>query len=362
MSMKRLGNIDALRGFCALLVVLQHLSLPSWLLGGSLWRSHPHFYLDTGRVGVAAFFLISGYVIPFSVSREDKPVTRFWISRFFRLWPLYWLSIALALWTGASLAPLTFKTVASNVTMLQRFVGIPDILGVFWTLQIELIFYFIITIMIVAGVVGRRDYFRKMFYVMVMTSLVLSVARGYSHVKLPVALPMAMTLMFLAGYIRHCKLVSASFPRIEIIVYLITLIPVCLMGYGAGVDVHDDPYRWMLAYSLGLFLFLAFESVADAPQFFVFLGSISYSIYLLHEVVIKALQTILGDGRHLLVGCLSILGVVLVSWASYKFVERPFQRLGRHLSSRLASASTASQAINIATREALPVGEGNVGL
>lgn len=339
--MKRFGNIDALRGFCALLVVVQHLSPPSWLLGGSLWRSHPHFYLDPGRVGVTAFFLISGYVIPFSVSRGNEPVVNFWISRCFRLWPAYWLSIALACLAGAAVTPLTWKTVVVNATMLQRFIGIPDVLGVFWTLQTELIFYFIITVMIMAGVVGRRDYFRKMFYLMVATSLTLSAARGFSHIKLPVALPMGMTLMFLAGYIRHCRLASATFPRLETTLYLFSLAPVCLMGYGAGVTVQDDPYRWMLAYGLGLALFLAFEAREGAPRFCVFLGSISYSIYLLHESVIKLLQTMLGDSRRLWVGCLSIVGVVIVSWANYKLVEKPFQQIGRNLIHRRALSGVA---------------------
>ena len=334
--MKRLNNIDALRGLCALLVVFSHL-LPSFsILGAGLWQSHPNFYLDLGRIGVAAFFLISGYVIPFSVPRGDKPLTKFWIARCFRLWPAYWVSIVLAILIGASLIPLTFKNVAFNLTMLQKFIGIQDILGVFWTLQIELVFYFLITAMIAAGIVGNRSYVRKVFYVMVAASLALAAARRHFHVKLPVALPMAMTLMFLAGYVRHCRLASTPFPRTEAIAYVITLLPICLMGYSSGVGLRDDPYRWLLAYFLGLCLFLAFEILADAPPFFVFLGSISYSIYLLHEVVIKALQALLGDGRHLLIGCLSLAGVIMLSWGSYRLVERPCQRIGRDLISRLA--------------------------
>ncbi len=333
---RRLNNIDALRGLCALLVVLQHL-LRSWSwLGGGMWRSHPHFYLDLGRIGVAAFFLISGYVIPFSVSDHDKPVRRFWISRLFRLWPVYWVSIVFAILAGASLVPLTLKNIVVNFSMLQGFVGVKDILGVFWTLQIELIFYVLITAMIVGGIVSKSDYYRKIFYAMTAASLLLSAARGYFHVKLPVAVPMAMTLMFLAGYIRHRRLAAMAFPRIDVLSYLLTLIPVCLMGYGSRVAPGDDAYRWMLAYTVGLCLFLAFEVMADAPPFFVFLGSISYSIYLMHEVVIKLLRIFFGTGPTLLGGLLTMAVIVLVSWASYKFVERPCQRAGRMLIGRLS--------------------------
>jgi peptidoglycan/LPS O-acetylase OafA/YrhL len=356
--MKRFGNIDALRGVCALLVVARHLSPPLWLLGGSLFRSHPYFYLDPGRIGVTAFFLISGYVIPFSVSRGDKPVTNFWISRWFRLWPVYWLSIALACLVGATFTPPTWKTVIINTTMMQRFIGIHDLVIVFWTLQIELIFYFIITLMIMAGVVGRIDYFRKMFYLMVAASLGLSAARGAFHIKLPVVVPMAMTLMFLAGYIRHCRMASKTFPRLETTFYLVSLVPVCLMGYGARVDVLDDPYRWMLAYSVGLALFLSFEASESAPRFLVFLGSISSSLYMLHESVIKLSQTMLGDSRPVWVGCLSIVAAVIVSWVNYKLVERPFQQIGRNLIHRRA-LSGVPQPIAQRVANLSPAGEIN---
>jgi peptidoglycan/LPS O-acetylase OafA/YrhL len=331
----RLNNIDALRGLCAMLVVFQHLVPSMAALGAGSWHTHPHFFLDIGRVGVAAFFLISGYVIPFSVSHGEKPVAKFWISRCFRLWPAYWVAIILAILVGASRIPLTFKTVALNFTMMQKFVGVQDILGVFWTLQIELMFYFLITGMIVAGIVSKRMYFRRIFYFMVLASLALGAARGHFHRDLPIAPAMGLSLMFLAGYIRHCKLENLPFPRLETLVYVITLVPICLVSYGSSVVADDDPFRPMLAYLVGLGLFLVFRALSDAPPFFVFLGAISYSIYLLHEVVIKVLQTAVGEHRHVLILCLAPIAVILVSWASYRLVEKPCQQAGRGVIGRV---------------------------
>ena len=51
-----------------------------------------HQYVNIGRFGVVAFFLVSGYIIPFSLERGGS-VRRFAVGRFFRLYPLYWVSL-----------------------------------------------------------------------------------------------------------------------------------------------------------------------------------------------------------------------------------------------------------------------------
>lgn len=118
----RLQNIDALRGVCVLLVLFTHLAIAPWFVG---------------RVGVAAFFLVSGYVIPFSLQETGgiRSVLYFWIKRFFRLWPAYWLSILLAF---AVMIPTATgqhaKGILLNISMLQGFVGVENIIPVYWTL------------------------------------------------------------------------------------------------------------------------------------------------------------------------------------------------------------------------------------
>ena len=90
------------------------------------------------------FFLCSGFIIPASLERNGSLAT-FWVSRFFRLYPLYWLSLLAALGLAlvgrhvqAGLRPGDWLV---NATMLQAFVGSPDAIGVYWTLAFEMIFY-----------------------------------------------------------------------------------------------------------------------------------------------------------------------------------------------------------------------------
>ena len=100
-SIKRFAFVDALRGFAALSVVLYHAyegghitgllaELPAWVTQ----------LLRQGSIGIAVFFVLSGFVIAHSVakSRVTLPfVGRFMLRRSLRLEPPYWLAIALAI-------------------------------------------------------------------------------------------------------------------------------------------------------------------------------------------------------------------------------------------------------------------------
>ncbi|HGM7838215.1 TPA: acyltransferase family protein, partial [Serratia marcescens] len=85
----RLEYIDAIRGIAALSVVIAHFIVPIYGAENFVF-SH---VLDIGKIGVVLFFIISGFIIPFSFRRENGGVKAFFISRFFRLYPGYWFSL-----------------------------------------------------------------------------------------------------------------------------------------------------------------------------------------------------------------------------------------------------------------------------
>ena len=144
---RRLAWLDALRGFAALCVVFDHMGTLV------LQRLHNDVFqvIDTGQYGVFVFFLVSGYIIPASLERKGS-VRGFWVSRGFRLYPLYILGIGISLlaWKtgfgpihGANTQPKTW--VYSLPFMMSNMLDGANVPNVIWTLSFEMVFYLLLS-------------------------------------------------------------------------------------------------------------------------------------------------------------------------------------------------------------------------
>lgn len=150
----RLAFIDSLRCFAALWVVLFHLSegrhIPTLLAAIPDWLRFIVF--DAGHLGVPVFFVLSGIVMAATTLRvpmTTKNAAHFVARRLARLAPPYYAAVALGI------AVLTVKHVSgqseiaipsvidvlAHLVFIQGFIGIPNIITVFWTLCIEVQFY-----------------------------------------------------------------------------------------------------------------------------------------------------------------------------------------------------------------------------
>ena len=139
----RLAHIDALRGIAAFSVMIYHYTTRY----DEHW-GHPEellFSFPDGGMGVELFFCISGFVIYMTLGR-CRDVWEFAGKRCARLYPAYWVSVALT-FTVVSIFGLKGLEVSGldaliNLTMLNRFVRVPFVDPVYWSLTVELIFYF----------------------------------------------------------------------------------------------------------------------------------------------------------------------------------------------------------------------------
>jgi peptidoglycan/LPS O-acetylase OafA/YrhL len=136
----RLAELDSLRGVAVLMVLAFHYTTRF----GELFPHVAWGGFALGGYGVHVFFLISGFVIVMTLERSEHAAD-FLVGRFSRLYPAYWSAILLtsgALWlAGGPLAPPSAPQAAVNLTMLQGFFGVPSVDGAYWSLQVELLFY-----------------------------------------------------------------------------------------------------------------------------------------------------------------------------------------------------------------------------
>ena len=142
--MKRFGGLQSLRGIAALLVVLQHVTFYACSINGIDYQ--PFLRIDFGRIGVQLFFVISGFVMAGCLSQGK----RFLLNRMMRIYPGYWLSLAIsAVLLSAPIYNwhLTVESVALLPGPLNNSYRVP-----YWTLVYEMAFYVATYLVVLSGV------------------------------------------------------------------------------------------------------------------------------------------------------------------------------------------------------------------
>ncbi|WP_246649531.1 acyltransferase family protein [Nonomuraea coxensis] len=378
----RLAWLDALRGIGATAVVAEHL-LP-WFLPGL----RPYWF-SLGVYGILVFFLVSGYIIPTSLERHGD-VRAFWISRFFRLYPLYLavtaLVLALSWWVPVRAeVPRDGSAVAAHATMLLDVVSVGGVADTMWTLSYEMVFYLVVTALflvgghrgsgtlamvfaagaVVVGLVAGGAVFRGVWPAYV-TAVVFAAglacvlwgrARTAAACVLGVTALAALVLssripwlgvavvavMFAGTAIRRWEEGTGPLWPVAVTAALVVLAP--LQAIEAGWWwVEADVWLTTIALAGGTFAGGMALRGRRLPRALVWLGLVSYSLYLVHHPLLKYFTELSGDLRHAepaFQAAMAVLALALVLGASalaYRYVERPGQAWGRRVARAFSGA------------------------
>lgn len=383
----RLAWLDALRGLGAVAVLLEHM-LP-WFM--PVLRP---YWFNLGMYGVMVFFLVSGYIIPVSLEGRGD-VRAFWISRVFRLYPIYLLVVVLVLvmapWMPVrEQVPRDLSAVAGHVTMLLDVVHMGGLADTMWTLSYEMVFYLLVTALFIGGLHRRSGALAVGFgAVGVLVGLVLSgplltgswpayvsgavflvgmaclVGGRFRAAAAWVLGAMAVVLTLLAGYvpwlgatilammftgtaIRRWEQGTGRLWPVAVATVLVALAPVWSIQAGWW---WVQPGVWFTTTALAGATFAGAMALRGRrlPRFLVWLGLTSYSLYLLHHPLLRLVYAVAGDVRamppvaqvSLSVAFVAVL--LVLSWGTYRYVELPMQRLGRRLAQKPSSGASAER-------------------
>ena len=345
----RLGYIDTIRGLAALGVIYYHFAQYLMRTGqiGSGVEQRIFValtqYVDLGKVAVIMFFAVSGFVVPYSLdARSSVPIRQFAITRFFRLYPAYWLSVLLGV-IAFYLLPgriLSTATILTNLTMLQQFLGIENIILLYWTLQIELIFYALCVILFLAGLLQRTSGIAISAATMLLAALAMAVVRYQLGKALPVALPLSLAIMFWGAVWRRWRVeqrADAKRAALTLLVLIALAVPlISVLAYGRDVGFGQNWYLYISTYwaALILFVLLTTRFRIEGPTF-AWLGAISYGLYLFgpiaQEAVIAVAPSLGIEGHgHLMIAAAMIITIAFAA-PVHRWIERPCVRLGRRL-------------------------------
>ncbi len=322
----RIEIVEPLRGIASLAVAWYHFTDASFVRTGWLRASGEY-----GWLGVEVFFVISGFVIPYSLHcgryRPTQHFGRFLFKRVTRLEPPYIFSILLVivLWHLSAISPgftgsqpnYSAAQVLLHLGYLNTFFGYPWLNGVYWTLGIEFQYYLFVALLYPL-LVARRSLVRgAMLLAMVGAPLlVLTPKLVFHYLGL-------FTLGVLAFQYHAAFLSNASF-------VLSVLITVAI-----GITISNQTeHAWLTGLVGGsTSLIIAFVPMPrhSTMRVFVFLGGISYSLYLLHSPVgsrVINLGARFGEGLmwELLVLVVAVGVSITASVGFHRLVERPSQR------------------------------------
>ncbi|WP_456634287.1 acyltransferase family protein [Bradyrhizobium sp. USDA 10063] len=359
---------DRLRGIAALCVVVSHYLSTFWTkqeyippvtglpeLHAAIpiyvqWLQIPYF--NWGGFGVAVFFLISGFVIPFSFANYRR--ADFLIARVLRLYPTYLIGLSITLATVAAanwIIGTPFPHAAGEV-LIAYLLGVRDFLwvknldGIVWTLEIELKFY------VVCAVIGPwlRDGSLKVFAVPVLLFAIALFLGNYLPISPSIHLnTVALSSPFLAFMFigvafnyYHRNLLDAR-NTLTLVLALLTAFAVAEF-YGMFKLREHIP-----SYCLAVFLFaLAMKHsklIARVPTL-PFWSRISYPLYVVHGVAGYALMTVmLAYGiRAWLCIIVAFSAATLCSLALHYLIEAPTHKLGKTFAARIRGRPFAEDA------------------
>jgi peptidoglycan/LPS O-acetylase OafA/YrhL len=313
----RFRELDVLRGFAALTVVFFHYSRH-----GTRYFDHYPFDFWPGEFGVHLFFTISGFVIYYTLERS-RSVVDFAFSRFSRLYPTYWAVLGLLFLWGL-LDPhvqLWWPGYVVNATMLQRFVGYPDVDNVYWTLGVELVFYVVIALVFASGQLARVPWVGLGW-------LLLALAWGSVHefagsgeksigntwLILPYAPYFVAGMMF---YLLHSRrfswLCAGNIALAASVVWLI----------------HGP-----IVAAISIFIFLVVALAVSGWLSFLIMpvtlwfGAISYPLYLVHRLPGYSLLDLMNSRgvAHLAAFAIALLGALIAAQVLHLLIELPVMR------------------------------------
>ncbi|MET0848106.1 MAG: acyltransferase [Pseudomonas sp.] len=280
-------------------------------------------FIDKGAVGVDIFFVISGLVIFLSTEGKSLPPGRFLLYRLFRIVPAYWLyTVLMALVVVFAQPVLPDQTIDwSHFLLSLLFIptenpggyGIYPTLNVGWTLNYEMLFYVLFAWALL---------FRLQVRLLIVGALLFAVCQawtGYgwisefyhSDIVYEFLLGIAIGMVYRRGWIKP----GLWLP---------------LLGIGGALlaiyNLAPQPrfLAWGVPSAVLVMACMALERFFENTRAFKVLGDCSYSVYLMHVLVLSVggfVAQRYGVNPYVMFA-VCVLAIGLASWASYEFVEK----------------------------------------
>ena len=307
---RRIDELDSLRGVAALVVVLYHYTFRFEELFGIEFITD-YFNLPHGHYGVELFFVISGFVIFMSIEKTNNPF-KFFYKRFVRLYPTFWIAMIFSFICISLFGPELLKVSVSdflvNFTMIPSFFNVDSVDGVYWTLKVEMFFYLVVFLVLV---LKKKESYKLLGYLYIVLGII-------SFIILRPTFYYFYGSLFLIGinYYKIWKGNSNWQNHLQIFICLV-------------LTLFYSSLEFFIVTSIlvSVFYLMVFEKLKFLKiSFLLFLGKISYSLYLIHQylgytIQLKLIDT--GIENFLILLIIPLLISILIASLITFYIEKP---------------------------------------
>lgn len=333
----RLVALDLIRFFAAMAVVLYHYTAREGFQDFSALANFTKF----GYLGVPLFFIISGYVI--ALSAKNRTPIEFAVSRFVRLYPAFWCGIVFTVIVTGYFANVRFDaiTILANATMLNDYLNIANIDGVYWTLQAELKFYACMFLLLAFRVFERYKVWLTAWLVITTTFLLLEQPFFMGWFISPY-----YSSFFIAG-IAFYLIQNEGKTRFNLTALFSSLILSAYMAYQQVSSFFNSPSeldRLIAIMIICSFYVIFWTIVTDRlvlkkRNIYITLGALTYPLYLIHgfagSAIIDYYRFSYSDT---VIVTMTIVFMLFSSWVIHVAIEKRIASpMKRFLLSKFAS-------------------------
>jgi peptidoglycan/LPS O-acetylase OafA/YrhL len=336
--------LDGLRGIASIYVVINHCR-GGLLIGGndliklspiSEWSFFTKIYYallqftTLGGEFVVLFFVLSGYSIAYSLRNNSKIIGSFYKKRFIRLYPplilaLFWaffvfwiISIFMPELNNGSLSVFdSWKSTFLNFIYLSNGAYIPQ----FWSFVHEVIFYILAPFLFL-----RKNYYYVFSLIFYLTGWILK-WNGLIEQTILSKYIFEYNFYFAIGVFlfNNYHIISEKIFHKKIIVLIISLLMMSLMVAIKFIIVDSNRITFLISSLFSVYLIVNFQANNIKNKLLLFIGTMSYTLYISHFASMKFYNLILIKsgivkiGEKISIPYLWIIGVIFCLIFSYFF-------------------------------------------
>lgn len=332
------AEIDGLRAIAVFSVIFFHLGFE---------------FFSGGYLGVDIFFVISGYLITSLILTElnqgNFKITNFYERRIRRIIPVLFFVIIVTLFTFVFILK-PYELISFGNSLISNVFFIPNILfwregGYFdvinnmkplshtWSLGIEEQFYlFFPLFLIIFWRYGKKKIIYSLLFLFLISFFIsdylITIKQEFTFYMLPARAWELLAGGLTAFYLQNRKIENENI-LVNNILSILGLLIICFSIFFYN-EATPTPSRYTLLPVSGTVLVIIFSNshslIKDflSNKFFVYLGLISFSLYLWHQPLIVLTKILLIPKNNFFYLCFFVL-LFLFSFLTWRFIEKPFR-------------------------------------